>query len=199
MIISLERFHWKQSWWLIFWRIPMTHIHGGPRTDPSELQGKKTDIFHVSTVVSVILNHSQCFLTHHPRQPEKKEEKRGTFSFCLAPQWQCLDSQLQQMCCPRVRCGANSGFMMQPTDSSVKVAVHWTGLKPWRFMTMKIGKTGNTLNDTQPQQIYGCIIATHHLGEKSSSNPAESPIFQRQFGVKSEESNKQIGAEALQK
>lgn len=64
---------------------------------------------------------------------------------------------------------------------------------------MKIGKTGNTLNDTQPQQIYGCIIATHHLGEKSSSNPAESPIFQRQFGVKSEESNKQIGAEALQK
>lgn len=86
----------------------MTHIHGGPRTDPSELQGKKTDIFHVSTVVSVILNHSQCFLTHHPRQPEKKEEKRGKFSFCLAPQWQCLDSQLQQMCCPRVRCGANS-------------------------------------------------------------------------------------------
>lgn len=42
---------------------------------------------------------------------------------------------------------------------------------------MKIGKTGNTLNDTQPQQAYGCIIATHHLGEKSSSNPAESPSF----------------------
>lgn len=63
-------------------------------------------------------------------------------------------------------------------------------------MTMKIGKTSNTLNDTQPQQIYGCIIATHHFGGKKAaqiSNPAESPSFNATFGVLARSQTSRLG------
>ena len=140
---------WNQLWWIIFERIPVSYSW---RTHPSELQGKKEHTPFVNRWSQWETRGAFSIITQE--NPKCRE-----CSLCSCSTVAVFGQSAAADVLPACKMRSEFGFMMQPTDSSVKVAVQ-RGLKPWKFM-MKIGKTGNTLNDTQ--QIY--VIVTYHLGE----------------------------------